>query len=110
MMKSLQSDNLTSNYHEHFKQNSPVVMKDMCKSKKYMPTTIIAPDGYVPNSPVRVKLIPLGKKNFYSFLILRHRVDFVFLILYILELKPSDSLDLFGDEAVKSDIGSFTNI
>ncbi|CAH8480073.1 unnamed protein product [Schistosoma rodhaini] len=82
MMKSLHSENVTLNYREHFKyindfsrfytslpislypENSPVVMKDMCKSRKYMPTTIIAPDGYVPNSPVRVKLIPLGKKEF----------------------------------------------
>ncbi|CAI2723673.1 unnamed protein product [Schistosoma spindalis] len=83
-MKRLQSDNVTSNYCEHFNytndvkefpcfytsspislypENSPVIMKDMRKSRKDIPTTIIAPDGYVPNSPIRVKWKPFGKKE-----------------------------------------------
>ncbi|CAH8452815.1 unnamed protein product [Schistosoma margrebowiei] len=65
-MNSLQSDNVTSNYLKHFKytndfkdfsyfyislpislypENSPVIVNDMCKSRKYIPITIIAPDG-----------------------------------------------------------------
>lgn len=62
-MNSLRSDNVTSNHLEHFNntndfkdfytslpislypENSPVIMKDMCKSRKHIPTTIIAPDG-----------------------------------------------------------------
>lgn len=65
-MNSLRSDNVTSNHFELFNytndfkdfscfytslpislypENSPVIMKDMCKSRKCIPTTIIAPDG-----------------------------------------------------------------
>ncbi|VDP76857.1 unnamed protein product [Schistosoma curassoni] len=63
-MNSLRSDNVTSNHLEHFNntndfkdfytslpislypENSPVIMKDMCKSRKHIPTTIIAPDAH----------------------------------------------------------------
>nr|CAH8830037.1 unnamed protein product [Trichobilharzia regenti] len=39
-------------------ENSLIIMKDMYKSRKDMPTTVIAPDGYIPNSKVRLHLKP----------------------------------------------------
>ncbi|CAH8832418.1 unnamed protein product [Trichobilharzia szidati] len=39
-------------------ENSLIIMKDMYKSRKDMPTKVIAPDGYIPNSKVRLQLKP----------------------------------------------------
>ncbi|CAH8490601.1 unnamed protein product [Heterobilharzia americana] len=39
-------------------EKSLIIMKDMYKSKKNMPTKVIAPDGCIPNSKIRLKLKP----------------------------------------------------